>query len=377
MAGLYVHIPFCTQRCLYCDFYSNTNMRRKEDFCQALMREMELRKHYLGGEPIETLYFGGGTPSQLSAETYQQLFEVLHKHYDLSACQEITLEANPDDLTPAYIHTLRRLPINRISMGVQSFDDTDLRFLNRRHDSAQAIRAVRDCQQVGFTNLSIDLIYGLPHQTAGAWAHNLDQALALDVPHLSAYHLTYEEGTALYRMWQAGKVEQADEDLSLQLFQQLINTLKAAGYEHYEISNFAKEGKYARHNTAYWQEKKYLGLGPSAHSFDVDSRQWNVASLKDYVEALRQGTPRVERETRTPSMRYNEYILTSLRTMWGISLQHVADTYGDTYRAHLQTQALPFVKRGTLAQEGDHLWLTPSKGIFVSDGIMAELMYDA
>ena len=376
MAGIYIHIPFCTQRCLYCDFYSNTEMQHKDDFCQALMREIVLRKDYLGGEPIETLYIGGGTPSQLPAETYQQLLEVVDKYHSLSNCKEITLEANPDDLSPSYIHTLRTLPFNRISMGVQSFDDSDLHFLRRRHDAAQAIKAVRDCQDAGFTNLSIDLIYGLPHQTLEAWDKNLSQALALNVPHLSAYHLTYEEGTALYRLWQSGKVKQVDEDLSEHLFIQLIQRLKDAAYEHYEISNFAKEGKYAQHNTAYWQEKKYMGLGPSSHSFDIESRQWNVSSLKEYIAALRENTPLFERETRTLDMRYNEYILTSLRTMWGISLSHITTSYGEKYKEHLLHQATPFMEQGSLIREADTLCLSATKGIFISDGIMAALMYD-
>lgn len=375
MAGLYIHIPFCTKRCLYCDFYSNTDMRYKEDFSRALICEIEQRKDYLVGESIDTIYFGGGTPSQLPVETYQHYFEVINGFFDLSSCREITLEANPDDLTAAYIHSLRSLPFNRISMGVQSFADDDLLFLNRRHNAVAAIDAVRRSQEAGFTNLSIDLIYGLPNQTLEAWEKNLEVALSLDVPHISAYHLIYEEGTALYRLWQAGKVNQADEDLSMDLFLCLISRLKEAGYEHYEISNFAKQGMYAQHNTSYWNGTNYLGLGPSAHSFNGHSRQWNVSSIHDYIHGMLTNQPLIEIEHLSKKMQYDEYIITRLRTMWGISLAYVETYFGLDYKEHLLRQAQSALHEGTLMQEKDILKLS-ERGIFISDGLMTDLLSD-
>ena len=296
MAGLYVHVPFCSKRCLYCDFFSNTEMRYKEPYVAALIREMALRAPYLAGEPIETIYFGGGTPSQLAASDFLQIFEAIQQHFTLTSSMEITLEANPDDLSSAYIRSLRTLPFNRLSMGIQSFHEDDLRLLNRRHTAAQAKEAVDRCQQAGLTNLSIDLIYGLPGQTQTAWEDNLAQALALQVPHLSAYHLTYEEGTALYRLLEEGKVQPVDEELSLSLFHTLIDQLTQAGYQHYEISNFAKPGCYSRHNSSYWTGKAYLGLGPSAHSYNGQEREWNVASLPIYIKGIEAGEPQLERE---------------------------------------------------------------------------------
>ena len=350
-------------------------MRYKEDFSRALICEIEQRKDYLVGESIDTIYFGGGTPSQLPVETYQHYFEVINGFFDLSSCREITLEANPDDLTAAYIHSLRSLPFNRISMGVQSFADDDLLFLNRRHNAVAAIDAVRRSQEAGFTNLSIDLIYGLPNQTLEAWEKNLEVALSLDVPHISAYHLIYEEGTALYRLWQAGKVNQADEDLSMDLFLCLISRLKEAGYEHYEISNFAKQGMYAQHNTSYWNGTNYLGLGPSAHSFNGHSRQWNVSSIHDYIHGMLTNQPLIEIEHLSKKMQYDEYIITRLRTMWGISLAYVETYFGLDYKEHLLRQAQSALHEGTLMQEKDILKLS-ERGIFISDGLMTDLLSD-
>ena len=250
MAGLYIHIPFCAKRCLYCDFYSNTNMQQKQRYLEALQLEANFRKQELAEEPIRTLYLGGGTPSQLSIQDLQSLFEGLAAIFDLSQCEEITLEANPDDMTESYVKGLTHLPINRISMGVQSFDASDLQFLNRRHTPEQAREAVARCQDHGFENLSIDLIYGLPNQTPAAWQRHLETLISLQIPHVSAYHLIYEQGTALHRLLEAGKVSAGSEETSLQLFELLIKTLKQAGYEQYEISNFAKSGQYYKHNTA-------------------------------------------------------------------------------------------------------------------------------
>ena len=286
MAGLYIHVPFCAKRCLYCDFFSNTEMKYKEPYINALIKEMELRKGYIGNEALETIYFGGGTPSQLDEKDFGKIFEAIYRLFDVAEQAEITLEANPDDMKREYVSLLRNYPFNRVSMGVQSFHPEDLRFLNRRHDREQAIKAVELCKEYGITNISIDLIYGLPNQTKQAWEENLRQAIRLDVPHLSAYHLIYEEGTALYKLMEAGKVTPVDEELSVSFFSTLIDRLAEAGYLHYEISNFARPGFFSKHNSSYWTGKKYLGLGPSAHSYNGIDREWNPSSLPIYIEGI-------------------------------------------------------------------------------------------
>lgn len=373
MAALYIHIPFCAKRCLYCDFFSNTEMNYKTPYLDALVREMEARKAYLEGEALDTIYFGGGTPSQLSPADFDRLFEAIDRHFDASRCSEITLEANPDDMTADYVAALGRLPFNRISMGVQSFDETDLRFLNRRHTAGQAIRAVELCRKNGIGNLSIDLMYGLPGQTLSGWEANLRQALALDVPHLSAYHLIYEEGTALYRLKEAGKVRPVTEETSLRFFTTLIDTLAKAGYLHYEISNFARPGCFSKHNTAYWTGRKYLGLGPSAHSYNGIEREWNVASLTDYLKGIATGRPALEKEPLDARTRYNDYILTGLRTMWGIDLAAIQQQFGHAMRLYCERQAASYVAQDLLTRNGNVLTLTKA-GIFISDGIMSDLM---
>lgn len=374
MAGLYIHVPFCSKRCLYCDFFSNTEMRYKTSYLAALIHEMALRAPYLAGEPIETIYFGGGTPSQLSIPDFQRLFEAINRYFTLTADMEITLEANPDDLSPSYIQSLRTLPFNRLSMGIQSFHDDDLRLLNRRHTASQAIEAVGRCQEAGLTNLSIDLIYGLPGQTIKAWEDNLAQALALQVPHLSAYHLTYEEGTALYRLWKQGKVRPVEEELSLAFFNLLIDRLTAGGYQHYVISNFALPGYYSRHNSSYWTGKAYLGLGPSAHSYNGREREWNVASLPIYIKGIEAGKPELEREELALSTRYNDFIITRLRTQQGIQCQELISSFGESWLSYCLEQAKPAIQRGWLCYESDRLWLS-REGLFLSDGIMSDLLW--
>ncbi|MDH6344090.1 putative oxygen-independent coproporphyrinogen III oxidase [Parabacteroides sp. PFB2-12] len=374
MAGLYIHIPFCAKRCLYCDFFSNTDMSYKEAYLKALTHEIALRCDYLEGKPLETIYFGGGTPSQLSASDYAILFESITKHFDLSNLKEVTLEANPDDMTAVYVKSLSALPFNRISLGVQSFDADDLLFLNRRHTAEQAVQAVEHCREYGFTNLSIDLIYGLPGQTAAKWQANLEAFLRLDIPHLSAYHLIYEEGTPLYRLWQEGKAQAVDEEVSLQLFSALIDSLTEAGYESYEISNFARPGYLSKHNSSYWNDKEYLGAGPSAHSYNGKERGWNVASLPRYLQGIEKGKPDFEVERLTLTEQYNDYIITRLRTMWGLSYSSVLARFGESYLSHCQREAIPFCRQGLLIEEGDNLRLSRA-GIFLSDTIMRDLLF--
>lgn len=374
MAGLYIHVPFCTKRCLYCDFFSNTEMKYKEPYVAALIREMELRKGYLENEPIETIYFGGGTPSQLHRDDFERIFEALYRLFPVANCLEITLEANPDDMTPDYVRSLRSLPFNRISMGVQSFQEKDLRFLNRRHNREQAFQAVALCKENGLTNISIDLMYGLPQQTLQEWEQNLEEAIALDIPHLSAYHLIYEEGTALYKQLQAGQIRPIDEEWSVTFFSTLIDKLGATGYEQYEISNFARPGYYSKHNSSYWTGRKYLGLGPSAHSYNETNREWNPSSLSLYLKGIERGTPDTETEQLEANTRYNDFIITRLRTMWGLRLADLETLFGPEKRRYCEKQAAPYLKQGLLNLKEGVLSLSRN-GIFVSDGIMSDLLW--
>ncbi len=335
---------------------------------------MELRKGYIGNEALETIYFGGGTPSQLDEKDFGKIFEAIYRHFDVAEQAEITLEANPDDMKREYVSLLRNYPFNRVSMGVQSFHPEDLRFLNRRHDREQAIKAVELCKEYGITNISIDLIYGLPNQTQQAWEENLRQAIRLDVPHLSAYHLIYEEGTALYKLLEAGKVPPINEELSVSFFSTLIDRLAEAGYLHYEISNFARPGFFSKHNSSYWTGKKYLGLGPSAHSYNGIDREWNPSSLPIYIDGIEKGHPTIESEDLDLCTRYNDFIITGLRTMWGVSFADIQTKFGRKLLSYCQKQAQPHINQGLLLQTGDKLILSKS-GIFVSDGIMSDLLW--
>ncbi|MBO7291852.1 MAG: radical SAM family heme chaperone HemW, partial [Bacteroidaceae bacterium] len=289
MAGLYIHIPFCRTRCIYCDFHSGTDMSVQERYIEAVCRELVLRTKELNGEPIHTIYIGGGTPSQLNVELLQRLFSHIAQYATLSQCSEITIECNPDDLTDSYIAGLRTLPINRISMGIQSFDDNDLHFLRRRHTAQAAIDAIKRCQAAGYSNISIDLIYGLPGQSLAMWHKNIDRATSLGIQHISAYALIYEEGTALMALKEQGKVKECDEELSLDMYRSLIDRLADTGYHQYEISNFALPHCEARHNSSYWEGTPYLGLGAAAHSYDGATRRYNPADTKAYLATIERG----------------------------------------------------------------------------------------
>ena len=374
MAGIYIHIPFCKTRCIYCDFYSTTRSELKQQYIRALCTELKTRKGYLKEEPIETIYFGGGTPSQLAHEDFEQIFRTIKEVYGTEHAEEITLEANPDDLTEEYVSMLRTLPFNRISMGIQTFDAPTLKLLNRRHNAAQAIAAIHRLRQAGFRNISIDLIYGLPDETDQRWERDLQQAVGLDVEHISAYHLTYEKGTRIYEMLQSHRISEVDEESSVRFFSALMDTLGAAGYEHYEISNFCKPGMYSRHNTAYWKGIPYLGCGPSAHSFNAETREWNTASLEGYIKSIEEGHRSSETEILDKVTRYNEYIMTSLRTMWGISLTYTEEAFGTELCQYCTKMAAPYLQSHKLEMQADRLRLT-REGIFVSDGIISDLMF--
>jgi oxygen-independent coproporphyrinogen-3 oxidase len=333
-----------------------------------------MRRNYLQGEKIETIYFGGGTPSQLSREDFAQVFAAIERTFGSITAGEITLEANPDDLTEEYLQSLTSLPFNRISMGIQTFRDDTLRLLNRRHNAQQAIDAVARCKRAGFDNISIDLIYGLPGETADSWTADLQKAISLNVNHISAYHLIYEEGTRMYEMLQQHCVEEVDEDSSVEFFSILIDELTKAGYEHYEISNFCKPGKHSRHNTSYWQGIKYMGCGPSAHSFDGMSREWNVSSLHKYIEAIENGGRDYEMEELDLTTRYNEYIITTMRTQWGADIVTLEQRFGTKLKDYCLHMAQSYINDGKLSLSGNTLKLTRD-GIFVSDGIMSDMLY--
>ena len=373
MAGIYIHVPFCKTRCIYCDFYSTTCSDQTEAFVDALCMELKQRKDYLQGDAIETIYFGGGTPSQLSADQFRKIFNAIEENYGVLQAKEITLEANPDDLTEVYVNQLAELPFNRISMGVQTFNDDVLKLLKRRHNAMQAIEAVERCRKAGFKNISIDLIYGLPGETQESWAADLEKAISLNVEHISAYHLIYEEGTALYELRRQHQIEEVDEDNSLLFFEMLIDKLNQAGYEHYEISNFCKPDMYSRHNTSYWQSIPYLGCGPSAHSFNGIEREWNLPNLKDYTTQTSNGKRPFEKEELTLIDRYNEFVITSLRTHWGLPLPRVKELFGDELYNYCIEMAKTHLINQKLTQTNDTLKLTRS-GIFVSDDIMSDLL---
>lgn len=372
MTGLYIHIPFCATRCSYCDFYSQTNSALRSEYIQALIAEMSIRRTEVT-DTIGTLYFGGGTPSLLSPQEIGRIIEQAYKLFSFSSDVEITLEANPDDLNTGYVQELRTLPINRISMGAQSFHDEDLHFLNRRHNARQVYEAVDTCRKAGLTNLSIDLIYGLPRQTPARWQENISAVLALAPPHLSAYHLIYEEGTPLTRLLHAGKVREVNEEVSLEFFRMLREQLTRAGYEHYEISNFARAGYHSRHNSSYWQDTPYLGLGPSAHSFDGwRTRRCNPSDISRYIASMAAGKPLFTEEILTDNDRYNEVIMTRLRTARGLSPDQVSYLFGKESAERCIRTAAPFIRDGLLHEEADGRIRLTEKGIFLSDRIISE-----
>ena len=375
MTGLYIHIPFCKSRCIYCGFYSTTAEQMKQAYVDAVCREMELRKAVYEkegkdvGKTIATVYLGGGTPSQLSPTQLQQLFDAIARHYDVNNDAEITIECNPDDVTEAFAKLLQSLPVNRVSMGAQTFDDDRLQFIHRRHTSKQVTTAIRRLREKGIHNISIDLMYGFPNETLEEWEHDIQQALALNVEHISAYALTYEEGTPLYRLLEEGKVKEIDEERSLAMYDRLIDRLQEAGYEHYEISNFARKGWRSRHNSSYWQLVPYIGIGAAAHSYDGRRRQWNIADINSYINHIQQGIVPAEGELLDKDSRYNDHVMLALRTCEGLDLS----TLDSDERSYCEETAKKFVLDGLLVKTDNHLRLS-RKGLFVSDMIMSELM---
>jgi oxygen-independent coproporphyrinogen-3 oxidase len=372
MAGIYIHIPFCKSKCGYCDFYSIANTNNLELLLKAIEKEIFLQKNYLNREPIETIYFGGGTPSLLNANQISSLTENIYSNFQISENPEITLEANPDDLSDIYLNSVKsKTKINRLSIGIQSFYDEDLELMNRRHNSQQAIDCVKKAQNSGFNNISVDLIYGLPNQTIEKWEENVDKVLDMNIQHISAYHLTYEKGTKFYKLLKEKQILELNENISLEQFKILIDKTKSKGFEHYEISNYALPGLYSKHNTSYWQQMKYLGLGPSAHSFDLNSRQWNFSNIHKYINFLQNNKIPAEIEQLDEQTKYNEYIMTSLRTMWGVNIKYIVDNFSLKYQSIFLKIAEKYISIDLLQNINYHYVLTEN-GIFVSDSIISD-----
>ncbi len=369
MAGVYLHIPFCKQKCHYCNFHFTTSLRYKNELAGALLDEITLRKDYLGGQPVETVYFGGGTPSLLSIEDCISFIEKLKSSFQLSPGTEITLEANPDDITEEKLIAWNQPGINRLSIGVQSFFDEDLQWMNRAHTANQAIDNVQLAKK-HFDNITIDLIYGLPGLSNEKWEENVRKALSMNIPHLSCYALTVEAKTPLDKMIREKKTQNIDPDKQASQFLLLMQWMEEAGYEHYEISNFARPGYRSRHNSLYWSGHNYIGLGPSAHSFNGTSRQWNIANNSQYIESIRQLVLPFEIEVLTETQKLNEYIMTSLRTMEGLNLEKLEETAS----LRLQAASKKYIASGKMSLKADHLILT-REGKLLADGIAADLFF--
>jgi oxygen-independent coproporphyrinogen-3 oxidase len=375
MAGIYIHIPFCKQACHYCNFHFSTNLALQNDFTAALLKEIGLRDSYLAKELVETIYFGGGTPSLLPDTVMREILESVYTHFNIGPEPEITLESNPDDMLPDRLRVWKEMGINRLSIGIQSFFNEDLAWMNRAHDAQQALRAVEGAKNAGFGNFSLDLIYGLPGMTDEQWGKNLLKTISLDAPHISCYALTVEPKTALYQLIRMKKSADVQPEKQARQFLTGIRALEQAGYEHYEISNFARPGMRSRHNSSYWQSKKYLGLGPSAHSFEGRSRQWNISNNALYIRSLMSGQLCFESEDLQPKDLLNEYIMTSLRTMEGLDLQWVSDQFGKDKERLLENNAAVYIHSKQMERSDEKLVLTRNGKLF-ADGIAAALFFD-
>ncbi|MBT8306678.1 MAG: radical SAM family heme chaperone HemW [Maribacter sp.] len=371
MSGIYIHIPFCKQACHYCDFHFSTSLAKKEQMISALKKEMVLRKEEFKHEVVETIYFGGGTPSVLRISEINDLIHTVYSNYQVAEKPEITLEANPDDLTREKLKELSKSAINRLSIGVQSFFDEDLRLMNRAHNANEAEKGIKEAIRY-FDNISIDLIYGIPKMTKERWQKNIAKALSYNIPHISSYALTVEPRTALADFIKKGKVQPLDEKEVLSHFRILYEVLTQEGYDCYEVSNFGKPGYYSKNNSAYWLGKKYMGFGPSAHSYDGTTRSWNISNNPKYLQAIAKDELPRETEFLTKADKYNEYVMTGLRTSWGISLERIQNEFGEKYSGHLNQQAQKYLENQLLIQFEDNLVVT-KKGKFLVDGIASDL----
>jgi len=371
LAGIYIHIPFCKQACFYCDLHFSTSLQKKDEMINSLIRELQIRKNELQNTPIETIYFGGGTPSVLSVDEIQLLMNAVYDTYPVIENPEVTLEANPDDLTEEKIRAFSMSPINRLSIGVQSFFEKDLILMNRAHNSQEAKNCLSIATQY-FKNISVDLIYGIPNCTNQEWLENIRMALSFGISHISSYALTVEPKTALESLIKKGKIEMTSDQVAQEQFHLLTDELEKHHFVHYELSNFGKENYFSKNNTAYWLGKSYLGFGPSAHSFDGKKRSWNIRNNVTYIKSLQADKLPIEREVLTKTDQYNEYIMTGLRTIWGISLQKIEQNFGKNYRTYLQNQSKKYIQQDLLYFE-DKILKTTKKGKFLVDGIASDL----
>jgi oxygen-independent coproporphyrinogen III oxidase len=372
MAGIYIHIPFCRRKCHYCNFFSIASRRYRKEFMEGIVEEIYLQRNYLGGKEVQTLYFGGGTPSYLETEDIRKILEELRKQHAFSRETEITLEANPDDLDPTRLKEYREAGINRLSIGIQSFHEEDLQYLNRVHTATRAEECIKEAIDAGFGNLSIDLIFGIPGLTGEKWISNIEKAATLNIPHISAYALTVEQGTALDVLIRKKKLEVPAEESAVSHFRLLIGKMKEYGYEHYEISNFCRPGFYSRHNRQYWNGQHYLGLGPSAHSYNGHSRQWNVGSVVEYADQIRRGDRFFETEELTPSQHFNEFIMVGLRTMWGCDSHILWEKFGPAMADDFSARAMKFIGEGRMIEK-EGIYTLTDEGKLFADGIAADL----
>ncbi len=370
---IYFHIPFCKQACHYCDFHFSTSLKYKDEMLLAMKNELNIRSSYLEDKKISSIYFGGGTPSILEADEISQLIDEVGKHFEITDQAEITLEANPDDLHKSKVQALRNTAVNRFSIGIQSFFEEDLLWMNRAHHAEEARSSIMRVQDAGFENITCDLIYGYPLLTNQKWKANMQQLIDFQVPHISSYSMTVEKKTALDHLINKGKTPPLNEEQSAEQMLMLMDTLTAAGYDHYEISNFAKPGKYAQHNSNYWKGKHYLGIGPSAHSFNGNSRSWNIANNALYTKALLSKELAQETETLSKEDQFNEYVMTSLRTIWGIDQQYIIRTFGSDYNNELLKNIQPYLENGEVhVSKEQTITLTP-KGKLIADQIASDL----
>ncbi|HNU59910.1 MAG TPA: radical SAM family heme chaperone HemW [Aquaticitalea sp.] len=369
--ALYIHIPFCKQACHYCDFHFSTSLKKKDEMLAALLAELQLRKDEFKNQTVETIYFGGGTPSLLTPDELQSLIDEVYNNYKVTDTPEITLEANPDDLTPGRLKALADLPINRLSIGIQSFYEDDLKLMNRAHNTQEAKKCLSVATRY-FDNISVDLIYGIPGQTNERWLANVETALSFGIPHISSYALTVEPRTALENFIKKGLINNVDDDLAREQFYILVEKLEENGFIHYELSNFGKSGYFSKNNTSYWLGKPYLGIGPSAHSFDGNVRGWNVSNNTKYIQSILKNSVPIETEKLTLKDRYNECVMTGLRTIWGVSLEKIEKDFGTDFKKYLLEQADTYLNRNLLYLDGDKL-LVCKNGKFLSDGIAADL----
>lgn len=375
MAGIYLHIPFCSKKCAYCDFFSIANQKKKSDFVYALIKEIELQKNFFEKETVQTIYFGGGTPSILSIRQLEIILEALYKNFGIENNIELTLEANPENLKSEYLAALKKLGFNRLSIGIQSFNDDDLALMKRTHNSEIAIQSVYNAKNQDFKNISIDLIYGFPDLSLKKWEQNLKKAIDLEIQHISAYHLTIEPKSLFKKWYDQKKIFLPDEEKSLEQYRLLVEKTSEKGFLHYEISNFAKDGFISLHNTNYWMDVKYLGLGPSAHSYNLTSRQWNISNLHVYLDTISKGKIPFESENLTLNEKYNDYIIISLRTMWGLNTEKLELNFGLKYKNYFLINVKKFIDEKLCIKNGDQIKLS-EEGMFVSDSIISELLYE-